>query len=441
MTNKKHASARTEVDYSAACRSPYLTTPLFVPGEMSVTICREGAEPEPVPMTFVVFRAPGADEDDWEDDPMMGQIDLCALGEGDEEVEPVQVVNLGCRPADFVAAEEDGDKVVFRFSWSRGDVTMPGAREADDGFEVARETAMTDEGLPVRLEPYDGEPFTLRVRLPRVGFTLRDAAGQELRGDVCVTDDEAEKLRYIFTGTEADDRFSIVLEEGKFNYLCVLQPEEGRLAVRDQRERLALVAELPAEGTLKELLMGAQQAMVKNKNERWRIQLADNVADDDLPELSPVALARHAFTLFSAKDESAEDAVATELLRLEDRMLFQWWWLKADDWSHERLDGLLDMSGIDEDPEKLMRLGLLYNRYDAFMRRLAQRSLDRQTPIQGDQLQARNNKRKIARQARRRAAHDEGSELLWSLDEEARREVLYFSTTFHREFLEACAQK
>lgn len=435
MDNKNNASARTEVCYSAACRSPYLTEPLFVPGELAVSIERPGQPSEAVPLSFVVFRAPDADADDWEDDPMIGRIGLCALGEGDEEVEPVTVVNLGVRPSEFVSAEEDGDNVVFRFDWRHGDVAIDSARAEGDDFVVSREAAMADGGVAVRLTPDDGEPFVMHVCLPRVGFVLRTPAGDEVKDAVEVSPADLKTYTYAFTGTEADDRFSIVLDEDKHNYLCVLQPEEGRLAVRDQRERLQLVGSLPAEGRLGELMMGARTVMVKNKNDRWRISLVEAETPAALPDCDPVALARLAFERFSADEAADGDALATQLLAMEEPAGFQWWWLNAGDWSHEHLDGLLDLAGVEQDQELLMRLALLYNRYDAFMRRLTQLSADRQTPIQGDQLQARNNKRKIARQVRRTLAHRTGEAPLWTLDEEARREVVYFSTTFHREFL------
>ena len=101
------------------------------------------------------------------------------------------------------------------------------------------------------------------------------------------------------------------------------------------------------------------------------------------------------------------------------------------------MDGLIDMEGIDADPEKMMRQALLFNRFESFMKRLTAFSYVSQKPIQGDQLQARNNKRKIARCAKRVLAHRAGTESIWGLDEEARREILHFSATFHREFTAA----
>ena len=84
-----------------------------------------------------------------------------------------------------------------------------------------------------------------------------------------------------------------------------------------------------------------------------------------------------------------------------------------------------------------MRMALLYNRFEQFMVRLCAFSYVAQKPLQGDQLQARNNKRKIARCARAVQAHRQGELDLWSLSEDERREILTLFSTFHREFTAA----
>ena len=76
MANKPShtAAAWTEVEYSSLCISPYLSTPVFVPKETSFYLCREGGERKPTRLTFVVFKAQEASDDEWEDDPMLGNI-------------------------------------------------------------------------------------------------------------------------------------------------------------------------------------------------------------------------------------------------------------------------------------------------------------------------------------------------------------------------------
>ena len=184
--------------------------------------------------------------------------------------------------------------------------------------------------------------------------------------------------------------------------------------------------------------MGAHSALIKNKSARWRVELVgDEVEGADSLELNGVSLARFAFGLFTAEENVDEDSIAQRLMHMEQRLGFQWFWVDEADWSHENMEGLMDMEGLDADPEKMMRQALLFNRYETFMRRLCAFSYATHNNIQGDQLQARNNKRKIARCVRRVLAHRAGEESLWSLDEEARRENLHFFSTFHREFTQA----
>lgn len=70
-------------------------------------------------LTFVVFKAPDAEE--WEDGAMVGEMLVQALGDGDEEVEPVRVVNLGMPPAEFIRlVNQTDDATVFNISWPYG---------------------------------------------------------------------------------------------------------------------------------------------------------------------------------------------------------------------------------------------------------------------------------------------------------------------------------
>ena len=430
------ADAWTEVEYSSLCSSPYIATPVFVPQETSFFICRKDGGRKQARLTFVVFKADGAPDDEWEDDPMPGNIMAEVLGDGDEEVEPVAMVNLGMAPADFISvAREDDNTVVFDICWPDGEVHIDKAELTDEGF-VVRKDAFGDDGVLCTLTPDGGEPFGLRLVLPYVGFSLCDADGNSVTGDITVSHNDIDAYTYAFVGAEGNDRFAVSLDGDKLKYLCVLR-DDGTMAVRDMRDRLAEVGQIPDRGTLSQLLMNAHSALVKNKNSRWRITLTgDEVEDSEELECDPVALARFAFGKFAAMadSEGGEDALAQQLMSLEPKMAFLWFWLNDADWSHEHMEGLLDMEGLDSDPEKMMRQALLFNRFEQFMKRLAAFSYVSQKPIQGDQLQARNNKRKIARCARHILAHRAGTENIWQLDEEARQEILHFFASFHREF-------
>ena len=438
MANKPShtAAAWTEVEYSSLCISPYLSTPVFVPKETSFYLCREGGERKPARLTFVVFKAQEASDDEWEDDPMLGNIMAEVLGDGNEEVEPVSMVNLGMEPSSFISVvREDDNVIVFDIYWPDGEVKIDKGELTDEGF-VLKKSDFGDDGLLCNLIPDEGKPFSLRLVLPYVGFSLIDADENAVSGDISVTPDTIDLYSYTFVGNDGNDRFALSLDDDKLKYLCVLR-DDGTMAVRDMRDRLTEVSQIPDRGKLSQLMMGAHSLLIKNKNSRWRVTLTgEDVEEANELECNAVALARFAFEKYTATDNVDEDALAQTLMSLEQKMAFQWFWLDEADWSHEHMEGLLDMEGLDADPEKMMRQALLFNRYEQFMKRLAAFSYIMQKPIQGDQLQARNNKRKIARCARHIIAHRAGTENIWKLDEDARREIQHFFSTFHREFTE-----
>ncbi len=418
--------------------SPYISTPIYVPEETSYFLCREDGTREQHKLTFVVFRAEGAAPDDWEDDPMIGRLQIAVLGEGDEEVKPADAVYLGVAPERFVKVVHDDDQnIIFDFTWNYGKVEIDCAEKTDEGW-VVRKDDFGDDGIAIRLTPRrGGNPFTLRLVIPYVGFAITDKDDNRLTGEIEITHESLPDYSYSFVGDSSNDRFQISLDDNKLNYMCVLT-DDGRLSVRNMRERMELVDEIDAQGSLESLLMGAHSALIKNKSSRWRIQLTGEDVDGAADiEINGVALARFAFEQFAAEENVDEDRLAQRLMQMEQRYAFQWYWLDEADWSHEHLEGLIDMEGIDNDPEKMMRQALLFNRYETFMKRLTAFSYISQKPIQGDQLQARNNKRKIARCVRHILAHRAGEENIWELDEEARREIQHLHATFHREFTAA----
>ena len=430
-------SAWTELEFSARCMSPYISTPIYIPEETTYFLCRTDGTREQHRLTFVVFRAEGAAEDDWEDDPMLGRLQMAVLGDDDEEVQPADAVYLGVSPERFVkVVRNDDNEIVFDFTWHYGNVEIDRAERTDEGY-VLRKDDFGEDGIACRLIPRKGNPFTIRLTIPAVGFAITDADGQRLMDDINITHNDLASYRYAFVGDNNNDRFQISLADGKLNYMCVLG-DDMRLSIRDMRDRMSLVGEIDAEGPLSDILMGAHSALIKNKSSRWRVQLTgEEVEGADEVELNGVALARFAFSVFNNADAADEDAIAQRLMAMEQKYGFQWFWLSEDDWSHEHLEGLIDMENLDDDPEKMMRQALLFNRYETFMKRLTAFSYISQNPIQGDQLQARNNKRKIARCVRRIQAHRSGEESVWTLDEEARNEIIHCFSTFRREFTAA----
>ena len=147
-------------------------------------LCREDGSRKPVRLTFVVFKAEGAADDQWDDDPMLGNIEAEVLGDGDEEVSPVSMVNLGMEPSDFIqVTREDEQEIVFDINFPDGEVRIDKARLEDDGFVLKKED-FGDEGIACQLLPDEGTPFTIRLVVPYVGFSLTDADGNLFRYEI-----------------------------------------------------------------------------------------------------------------------------------------------------------------------------------------------------------------------------------------------------------------
>ena len=416
MTNNtQHTkSAWTEINYTALSKSPYLSSPFFVPKETECFLCREDGSREPAKMIFLVFKSTSAPADaEWEDDPIPGEMWVTVLGDDDEEIEPAKVFYLGMDIDDFIhVTQEDDSTITFDIYWRYGDVKIEKAEKTSDGY-VCKKEDFGDEGLPIMFMPKEGNPFTMRLQIPYIGFSLYDKEGNKLHGDVQIPHDKLEDYTYDFVGDESNDRFSLHLDNDKLIYLCVLRDHERKLVVRNQREKLAIVDELPSEGKLSELMMNAHDALVKNKNYRWRITLSGSSMVDAIDlVIEPGALVKYAQEQFDKAGDQV-DELGGHLISLEQKHAFQWCWLKDDDWNHDN-------------PV-----------FDMFMRQLVAFSYVSQKPIQGDQLQARNNKRKIRRCAKMLLAHQKGELNLWEEDEEARKELLHLFSTFHKEFVEA----
>ena len=167
-TNKHTLPIWTEVEYTALCKNPYLSTPFFIPKESKVFLCREDGSKEEQRMIFLVFKsASAAEEDEWEDDPMPGLIQVKPLEDDDTEVyEPANVVYLGQDIDDFIqVAAEDDSTITFDIYWRHGDVKVEKAEKTDDGF-VCKKEDFGDEGLRLTLIPEEGVPFPMNLVVP-----------------------------------------------------------------------------------------------------------------------------------------------------------------------------------------------------------------------------------------------------------------------------------
>ena len=246
----------TEIEYTALCKNPYLSTPFYVPKESKVFQCKEDGSRKEARMLYLVFKAANAPEDaEWEDDPMPGEILVGVLDDDDEVIEPAKAVFLGMDLEDFIeVTDEDENTITFDLFWRHGDVKVEKAEKTRDGF-VCKKEDFGDEGLLVTLIPKkEGAPVTMRLQIPYLGFSLYDKSGNKMHGDVEIPHEKVDDYRYEFVGDDSNDRFSLHLDNDRFIYMCVLRQHEGKLVVRDQRDRLSVVDELPSEGKLSELI-------------------------------------------------------------------------------------------------------------------------------------------------------------------------------------------
>ena len=138
MTNKTtHTQpAWAEIEYTALCKSPYLSRPFFVPKESKVFHCTEDGNRKEARMLYLVFRPSNAPEDaEWEDDPIPGEILVGVLDDDDEVIEPAKAIYLDMDLEDFIeVVGEDENTITFDIFWRHGEVKIEKAEKTKDGF-------------------------------------------------------------------------------------------------------------------------------------------------------------------------------------------------------------------------------------------------------------------------------------------------------------------
>lgn len=434
ITTEQQPQLWTEVNYQPDNYNPFVKAPLFGRSTRFV-LCHEDGTREEVRQSFVVFRQKGAEE--WEDDAPLGRIEAMVLGDDDDEVKPVELINLGVDADDFLQMEQQ-QATATRFSihWHLGEVSVEGARKVDDDDEYEVKKGDLGDGKQLRctLTPNGGgQPFTLDLQLPFAGFNITHKDGSTVMGDLEISADELDNYSYSFLGNEEDDRFAVSMDDLAQAYQYIWY-EDGTLSVRNLKKKMEKAGEEPAQGKLADLLKGSRNALVKHKDTRWRITITKAASTTEKIELDPRKLARMVFERFETTDN--EEELVRSLIDMEEVQGFQWCWLKQDDWSYEHLADLLDLDGVEQDQQKMMEQALRYNRYDVFMQRLRRQSLATEGPVQADALQMRNNKRKIGRCLDRWRRHVSGEKLLWEENSDNRQENIYFFRTFHSAFAE-----
>ncbi len=264
----------TEVELTSECYNPYIVEPFFDEDAAQFFLCRKEQEKKPVRMSMVVFRKYGTEE--WEDDIMDGVIEAQALGSGSEEPQPVLLYNIGVSPKDFVqVVSQNGGSLTFAVNYEDGEVEIEGATKVAEGFRVNREQLMNEGTFEMKLTPEDGSaPFTLHLSLPYLGMTIRDGEGNPVSGELNVPFMDIMNYTYTFKGNVDDDRFTISFNNDKIIYVYILT-ENGKLSIRSKKDHMDKVGETDAEGRLALLLQGIPNAVIKHKEQRWRITVTD----------------------------------------------------------------------------------------------------------------------------------------------------------------------
>ena len=228
--NKLHTTSWTEIEYPVTSKNPFIVEPIFEPKEVNYFLCRPDGERVPSRLSFAVFNTLDGDEDDWEDDPMMGHIRLQVLGDGDEEVEPLEVYYLDLSARELLTLDSEDEKTLtFNIYWPDGEVSVPKALSSDGDLYVINRSEF-DDGKTVEmvLTPDDGEPFSLHIQIPFTGFQLLDEKDTRIYEDVEIDMKQAENWHYSFVGTPDKDRFSVTLDNDRLNYICIWR-EDGQL--------------------------------------------------------------------------------------------------------------------------------------------------------------------------------------------------------------------
>ena len=111
--NKLHATSWTEIEYPVTSKNPFIVEPIFEPKDVRYILCRTNGERVESRLSFAVFNTLDGTEDDWEDDPMLGHIRMQVLGDGDEEVEPVEVYYLDLGAKELLSLERKRLHLIF----------------------------------------------------------------------------------------------------------------------------------------------------------------------------------------------------------------------------------------------------------------------------------------------------------------------------------------
>lgn len=265
--------SHTLVTYDDVCYNKFLKEPLFLPEHVHFALQRDGEEPLNVRMSRVVFRPVGTEE--WLDDPVEGCMEAMVLGDGDEQVEPVTMYNLPVAPEHLIELTDRSDlelNMVLNLEGMAAQID--GKPLSDPHFVLDRQQMGYGHVAELTLQPAEGQPFVLHIAMPFEGFGVFNEAGEPVSGNLDVTFEQIMQYTYKFKGEESADRFVISFNNDKKVYQYILAGD-GKLSIRDKRDKMNKVGETDCEGRLALLLQGIPHAVIKYKANRWRINVIE----------------------------------------------------------------------------------------------------------------------------------------------------------------------
>ena len=272
---------------------PFIKTPLYLDDNVSFVKHQDGEEDKPVRMSMIMFRR--AESDKWLDDAPLGYIYARALTMDDDFVKPVRMLNLGVSPAKLIDIVDSNDKkVVFRISWPLGTVDVQGCRETEEGYVAEKARLSSDRSVNCIFTSKIGrKSFAVRIELPFQSFAVCHNGEEIGQGQFTIPVSMIEEYTYQLPSTNSDERLAITFEQPARSLLYQLT-ERNTLAVRDMADMSLKLGEIPTSGTFADLLLGAENIrtileptagnwnktrtniILKHKDERWRIHLANH---------------------------------------------------------------------------------------------------------------------------------------------------------------------
>ena len=272
---------------------PFIKTPLYLDGDVSFVKRLQGEEDKPVRMSMIMFRR--AESSKWLDDAPLGYIYARALTMDDDFVKPVRMLNLGVSPAKLVDIVETTDKkVVFRITWPLGTVEVQGCRETEEGYEAEKARLGSDRSVNCIFTSKVGrKSFAVRIELPFQSFAVCHNGEEIAQGQFTIPVSLIDQYTYQLPSTNSDERLAITFEQPAKTWQYVLS-DRNTLTVRDMADMSIKLGEIPTSGTFADLLMGMDNVraileptagnwnktrtniILKHKDERWRIHLANH---------------------------------------------------------------------------------------------------------------------------------------------------------------------